>query len=70
MCIGAMIIVLQIASHSLVSIEKNVVVAVAITIKDQVMETQDGLGNLSAPVHVPVTLALNVVELVDPHLTG
>lgn len=65
-----MIIVLQIASHSLVSIEKNVVVAVAITIKDQVMETQDGLGNLSAPVHVPVTLALNVVELVDPHLTG
>ena len=60
-----MIIVDQIVTHSLVSIEKNVAVAIAIGINGQVLETLGSLMNLSVPVHVQVTQALNVVELVD-----
>ena len=55
---------------SSVSIEKNVAVAIAIIIKQQVMVTQASPGNLSVQVHVLVTQLLNVVVLEDPRLTG
>ena len=64
-----MIIVHQIVIHSLVLIEKNAAVAIAIVIKQQVMEIQVSARNLSALVHVLVTQALNVVVLVDPRQT-
>ena len=69
-CLGAMNIVLQIVTYSLVSIEKNVAVEIAITIKGQVMETQGSPGNQSVRVHVQVTQALNAVVLVDQCLIG
>ena len=64
-----MIIVRLIVIHSLALIEKNAAVAIAIGIKQQVLEIQVSAGNLSALVHVLVTQASNVVVLVDTRQT-
>ena len=64
-----MIIVLQRVTPTLVSTRNNADVAIAIGIKQKVLETRASARNLIVRAHVLVTQASNVVVLVDTRQT-